>query len=524
MKRVKELPSEVVAIISAGEVIERPSSCVKELLENAIDAGATRIEIELKNGGKSLITVSDNGNGIFSDDIDLILKRYTTSKIENLNDIGRIKTMGFRGEALPSIGAVSKLEIFSRSKDEDVGAFIKMVGGKVVEKGIHQRQIGTTVSVKDLFFNLPARRKFLHSDKAEYQMCLNEIIHHTVSYPEISFHSRHNGKTILKLRSGTLEERIMELYGKEFLDRMVYVEEKNEFVHIYGWISPPNEPEFQSQMLFVNKRSVWHRGIAKVISNKYNFPASEKPAFLLFIEISPDEVDVNVHPSKREVRFYREGNLMHFISDVLDEALKRYGEEVYDLQELKQSEFFVQENRVWQFKDKYIFAQTKRGLLLIDQHAAHERILYDRLREKSEFQSQNLLFPLNITLSPLEVNVLGSVLEHLRNMGFDIKIFSGNTVVVNAIPSVLVNFTENTIQEIIQDIISSGKKRLYKYEETLKSVACKAAIKAGDKLSEEEIISLIEDLFSTTSPYTCPHGRPTFIEIPIEEIDRRFLR
>ena len=524
MRRVRELPPEVVAMISAGEVIERPSSCMKELLENSIDAEATRIEIGLRDGGKSLITVLDNGSGIMSGDIDLILRRHTTSKIENLDDINRIKTMGFRGEALPSIGAVSKLEIFSRNEDEDMGAFIKMVGGEVIDKGVHQRQVGTTVNVKELFFNLPARKKFLHSERAEYQMCIGEVIRCAIPYPEISFLMRHNGKNTLRLRSGTLEERVMELYGKEFLNGMIYIEDKNNLIHLYGWVSQPNESVFPYQMIFVNKRSVWHRGIVKVVSNKYNFPASEKPGFIMFIEIFPEEIDVNVHPSKKEVRFHKEGNLLYFISEVLDEHLKNYVGNIFDIKELKQSEFLVQENRVWQFKNKYILAQIKKGLLIIDQHAAHERILYDRLRNRNEFQSQQLLFPLNINLSPLEMNVLESVLSYLKEMGFVIKVFSGNTIVVNAIPSVLVNFTEGTIQEIIQDIISSNKKRLYKYEETLKSVACKSAIKAGDKLSEEEIISLIEDLFSTTSPYTCPHGRPTFIEIPIEEIDRRFLR
>jgi DNA mismatch repair protein MutL len=524
-RRILELPDKVKSKIAAGEVVEGPFSCVKELVENAIDAESSQITIDVEDGGKRLIAVSDNGIGIHPDDLNMVVKRYSTSKIKNLEDLDLIYSLGFRGEALASIGAVSQVEILSKSSNSDIGKYIKVFNGEIKEEKARQRQRGTSVIIKFLFNNYPARRKFLHSSNAEFRKILGELIPKCICHPEISFVLTHNGKKVIDIPSTTSADRILSILDSNFLSSLLPVksEDENNDIKISGWIQRPELPSNKKYYLFVNKRNVWDGKIFKLIKDIYTPFTDENPSFILFIDIPANMVDVNVHPTKKEVKFHKEQLVMSIMKRTLNEAIgidSNYRAELFSFQK----DFLFEgdsKSKFWQLHDSYIVAQTNAGLVIIDQHAAHERILYDNFKNDDTFSTQSLLFPIQVKHTPLEMLKLKELKDDLEKLGFVFRIFSGNVVMWEGVPSVLAEINEEKIRGILEDL---SREKETTIDSLLKSISCHLAIKAGEALSVEEMENLVNLLFSTDKPFRCPHGRPVLFEISLKDIEKKLLR
>ncbi len=585
-------------------MVDRPSSVVKELVENALDAGATEITIIVKDGGKSLIQVVDNGSGMSESDAILSFERHATSKISTAEDLHRIETLGFRGEALASIASVSMVELKTRTPEEPEGTFLRLEGGvvKALEKvAWHQ---GTSLAVKNLFFNTPARRKFLKTDNAEYRHILTVVNRFLLSYPEIEFLFYKNDQQIFHYPAQSLEERIVALFGEKYAGNLIPVDFSFGGSTITGFVG--NMDLFRGargyQYLFLNRRYILNKSLNYAVSMAYGtmLPQGNYPFYVLNLEIDPEEVDVNVHPSKIEVRFEDERRLFRQVLTAVKEALNsadavpvlRAPEEPAEFFEppVRQAQkpfrppetgsqelhfpFDFQKGRaepepadilpkrpeppeapeapeppsppptgraqirqqlyrpsrgeqvsVWQLHNKYIFSQIKSGLIVIDQHLAHERILFERAMEnfnKRPPASQQLLFPQTVELSPEDYEILKEMNFYLKKIGLLVKDFGGRTVVIEAVPTNIRGNEETILREIIDDYKNNSDRDIR--EKVAASFACKSAIKAGDPLTQEDMLALIDGLFATKNPYFCPHGRPIIVTIPLEELDKRFLR
>jgi len=524
-RRILELSDKVKSKIAAGEVVEGPFSCVKELVENAIDAQSSQITIDVEDGGKRLIGVSDNGMGIHPDDLSLVAKRYSTSKIKDLEDLDLIYSLGFRGEALASIGAVSQVEILSKSLNSDMGRYIKVFNGEIKEEKARQRQRGTSVIVKFLFNNYPARRKFLHSSNAEFRKILGEILPKCICYPEISFVLTHNGKEVINVPSTTSSDRILSILDQNFLSSFLPIKFENleNNIKISGWIQRPELPSQKKYYLFVNKRNVWDGKVFKLIKDFYTPFTDENPSFIIFIDIPADIVDVNVHPTKREVKFQREEIVMSTLRRTLNESIGVDSDYRRDLFSFQKDFLFEgdSKSKFWQLHDSYIMAQTNAGLVVIDQHAAHERILYDNFKNNETFNTQSLLFPIQVNHTPLEILKLEELKDDLKRLGFVFRVFSGNTVMWEEVPSVITEINEEKIRGILEDLSQEKETSI---DGLLKSISCHLAIKAGDSLSVEEMENLVNLLFSTDKPFRCPHGRPVLFEMSLGDIEKKLLR
>ncbi len=524
-RRILELSDKVKSKIAAGEVVEGPFSCVKELVENAIDAQSSQITIDVEDGGKGLISVSDNGMGIHPDDLSLVIKRYSTSKIKDLEDLDLIYSLGFRGEALASISAVSQVEILSKSSNSDMGRYIKVFNGEIKEEKNRQRQRGTSVVIKFLFNNYPARRKFLHSSNAEFRKILGEILPKCICYPEISFVLTHNGKKVINVPSTTSSDRILSILDESFLSSLLPIKFKNveNNITISGWIQRPELPSQKKYYLFVNKRNVWDGRVFKLIKDFYTPFTDENPSFIIFIDIPADIVDVNVHPTKREVKFQREETVMSTLRRTLNETIGVDSDYRRDLFSFQKDFLFEgdSKSKFWQLHDSYIVAQTNAGLVVIDQHAAHERILYDNFKNNETFNTQSLLFPIQVNHTPLEILKLEELKDDLKRLGFVFRVFSGNTVMWEGVPSVITEINEEKIRGILEDLSQEKETTI---DGLLKSISCHLAIKAGDSLSIEEMENLVNLLFSTDKPFRCPHGRPVLFEMSLNDIEKKLLR
>jgi len=524
-RRIIELSDKVKGKIAAGEVVEGPFSCVKELIENAIDAQASQITIDIEDGGKRLISVSDNGIGIHPDDLSLVIKRYSTSKIKSLEDLDSIYSLGFRGEALASIGTVSEVEILSKSSHSDTGRYIKVFNGEIKEEKARQRQRGTSVIVKFLFNNYPARRKFLHSSNAEFRKILGEVLPKCICYPGISFLLTHNERKIIDAPSTTSSDRLISILDENFISSLVPIEFENveDNITISGWIQRPELPSQKKYYLFINKRNVWDGKIFKIIKDFYTPFTDENPSFILFIDIPADLVDVNVHPTKKEVKFHRENIVMSTLKRTLNETVGVDSDYRAELFSFQKDFLFEGDNKskFWQLHDSYIVAQTNNGLVVIDQHAAHERILYDNFKTNETFSTQSLLFPIQVKHTPLEMLKLEELKEELKRLGFVFRVFSGNTIMWEGVPSVLTEINEEKIRGILEDLSQEKETTI---DSLLKSISCHLAIKAGDPLSIEEMENLVNHLFSTDKPFRCPHGRPVLFEISLSDIEKKLLR
>lgn len=597
--RIHILRSDLANKIAAGEVVQRPASAVKELLENSLDAGAHSITVIIQDAGKALLQVVDDGEGMSHEDALLAFKRHATSKISTAEDLERITTLGFRGEALASIGAVAQVELKTRTESEDVGTSVRVEGDDVKEVTRVACEKGTSVSVRNLFYNTPGRRNFLKSQQTERKNTTDVITRMALSFPEVSWKYISDDETLLTLPPASFEDRVRDIVGKKQFEQLVRVKEKTEYLTLDGFIGRPDfvRRNRTEQLLFLNRRFIVNRAINHAVFQAYEhlLVKGSFPFFVLNLSIDPHNVDVNVHPSKMEVKFENESNIYRFVLSVvrrtlaandlvptmemisgdstgMPDARLRFGpappptaQEVmgipgqFDLDQLfrrnrmsaegvavdsfapvlQRTDRVVpqgpsleapQEGRaIWQVHNKYILSQIKTGIMIVDQHVAHERILYERVLanfENNMPSSQQLLFPQTVELTPGDYSLAKDLQPHLETLGFVLKPFGRNTMVIEGIPAdVRVGSERKILQELLDEFRNNEHHTTMDARDNLaKSFACKAAVKAGDRLSSQEMISLIDQLFLTTMPYVCPHGRPVVIKISIDELDKRFGR
>ncbi|MCK5594707.1 DNA mismatch repair endonuclease MutL [bacterium] len=566
---IKILPEHVSNKIAAGEIVLRPASVVKELVENSIDAEATRITINIKAGGQKLIEVTDNGIGMNSDDAVLALERFSTSKIRNADDMRGISTLGFRGEALPSIASVSKLELITKSKDKHLGFLIKTVGGRIEKSQVTGCADGTTVRVEDLFFNTLPRRKFLKSESTEMSHILNVVTFEALVKPDIYFKLVRDRRELINIvPSHNLLKRITSLFGEQVSNNLLPIQGGNDLLNIYGFVSKPEETRANrnSQLIFINKRCAGNKSISHSIYEAYHtlMPRGRFPVVFIFIDTPPAAIDVNIHPTKDEVKFFKE-NLVHTLvkeaisqalnsSDLshglfalehevakteqeheIKEAIGRYmakqkpHEQVSELDFLKANKTSISPKYIQVF-ETYIIAQLDEYVVIIDQHAAHERIVYEKLikaHSLSRIESQGLLIDATLDLSYRQTLILEKYLDYFKSLGFQIEPFGKNAFSIHSIPAILKKADPaRVISDVLDEIIESEKAKTIEdiTEELIKLIACHTAIRAGAKLQKEEAESLLHQLFNMQNPYTCPHGRPTMIKLTKHELEKKFKR
>jgi DNA mismatch repair protein MutL len=594
MNKVHRLDEGTVTKIAAGEVIERPASVVKELVENSIDSGATRIEIEIKNGGRQLIKVTDNGQGMDREDAVLAIERHTTSKIVESDDLWKIKTLGFRGEALPSIAAVSIFEIVTKTANNELGTLVEVRGGflqKVKDVGAPD---GTTIKAQELFFNTPARFKYLKTIPTEAGY-INEIIARlALGYPEISFRLQHGEYELLFTPgNGDLYETVVAIFGKDIAKEMILVSYEESTFKITGYIGKPSiaRNNRNYEVFFVNRRYFHSRTLSAGVEKAFHtlLPIARYPFVILYVEIAPDLVDINAHPTKMEVRFSNDADLFKAAYNSIRKTLKdscllsewiapeedftavvipenrpipepaaktmeityqemkpvsEVQEQISVISEQLTAEMDYQVNEASVktiFNDKsyyvfpkallntYIIAQDEKGLLFMDQHAAHERILFEQYMNKTnEFLgTQALLIPETVNLNHAQYKVVSDRLSAFTDLGFELEAFGGQTIIVRGVPLTLINM--NYCQIIIDFADQYINFETFKDPSEIKesfitTMACRTAIKAGDNLNLLEMESLVKDLFRCDNPYTCPHGRPTVFRMNYEELAKKFLR
>ena len=583
MGKVHRLPEDLANQIAAGEVVERPASVVKELVENAIDAGARRIAIHVELGGKKQVRVEDDGEGMTPDDARLAIERHATSKIRRADDLAAIRTMGFRGEALPSIASVSHFALRTRARGESSGTEIRVNGGAVgsaVEIGAAE---GTTIEVNDLFYNLPARRKFLKSDGAESAQVSRIVTQLALAHPEVGFTLTSAGRTVLQCPpAGSLRDRLYQLHG----DRADLVEIRKEAggLRLVGFVAALAEqgPTRGAQNVFINRRIVKDRTIAHAIIDAYSQASIKErsPEVHLFIEMNPEAVDVNVHPTKAEVRF-REQSLVHeVVRRALMDALGQSGAPQLQLQpevvapriptamalpgaltgaypsrwvpdavRLKPDTTYAPEAPdalqapeahqaptikpmipLGQFRDTFIIAVDDEGVAIIDQHVAHERVLFERVMERltaGPLESQQLLIPLVLELPASAHQTLVARAAELQRFGFEIESFGGSTVKVTAVPALLDRAEcEKAIVELAGDL--EGLDRGAEVQDALQRIAattaCHAAVKANYPLTYEKMMHILDELRATAYSTVCPHGRPVMLRLTRREIEKNFDR
>jgi DNA mismatch repair protein MutL len=610
MSKIRVLADHVANQIAAGEVVERPASVAKELVENSIDAGSKRITIEIEAGGRRLLKVSDDGEGMVRDDAVLAFERHATSKIRVTEDLAAIGTLGFRGEALASIASVAKVELTTCTEDAKAATRVTIDGGRMrdVKDAAHPR--GTTIAVRDLFFNIPARRKFLRSEATETYHLTNLVTHYALAHPEIAFTFVNNGREVVRATPAKdLRERAYQIFGSEFLDNLLEVNLGDATVaRVTGYVSAPRDRRTSrdSQYLFVNRRFVRDRMLGRALSEGYRsiLPYGVYPAALLFIETPLEEVDVNVHPAKTEVRFRRQAAVADVVREAVRAALasasyvpppeppkipeptmtataavssippqpriefvpppppprvpiEPSGEEIArDLEVMLQSvtksvpsaplpplnsaEKLAREvtpeslnaniRPLGQLEESFIIATDDEGLLLIDQHVAHERVLFDKYRAleaERRSESQQLLVPETFDLTPAQAAVFDDLAPELEQYGFELMRLSGRTVAIKAVPADLPSSeARNMLFELLETVDAEKKSsaRETVRDEIAASLACHAAIKVNMPLAPEKMRWLIDRLLQTSSPTTCPHGRPVILRLSMRDILKGFHR
>jgi DNA mismatch repair protein MutL len=592
--RIQLLPSDLINQIAAGEVVERPASVVKELVENAIDAGATVIDVILENGGKKLIEVRDNGSGMGHDDAILALERHATSKIRGFDDLAQVHTLGFRGEALPSIASVSRFTLTTCAADSDSAIEIEcdpLTGARTTRPAARDR--GTTISVRELFENVPARRKFLKSADAEFRAIVTIVSSYALPLPSRAFRVEHNGRTVVDLPpAATMRERVIQIVGDESARYLEEIDATIEHVHAAGFVTRGLRfGSRRNQFFFVNGRLVKDRVLTHAANRGAEaFDFDGHPAIVLFVGVDPEFVDVNVHPAKTEVRF-RDSGIVHVAveqgikralggaeegSDLLqpaapppslapssgpsplfapqryDDAAAGYRPEFTPLFQrqsvvqppLREQTALIdapaisgetapqlgdlQGRVIGQYRMSYIVIDTPTGLRLIDQHVAHERVLYDRYFDRAAANapvSQQLLTPILYESGATESALLESHLEELRAVGFEMERFSGNVFAIAAVPSELVKKDVDAFLRKLVDASLEDRSHLqHLREKVCASLACQAAIKVHRPLSGEEMARLTAELLDSSNPYACPHGRPIIVDIRHLDIEKHFHR
>jgi DNA mismatch repair protein MutL len=558
--KIRRLDPEVVKQIAAGEVIENPSSVVKELIENSIDAGATEIDVEIEGGGLECIRVTDNGEGMERDEIPLAVERYTTSKIRDTEDLRRIRTLGFRGEALYAIATVSKLTIKSRTEKELEGWEGYFEGGKLVEMKPCSHPVGSTVECKNLFFNLPVRRKFTGSPKQEARRVIEVVSTYVLAHPGCGFTLSIDGETVINVPPAqSRRKRIEDLYGPDFVSDMLPLDYSNGRMAIEGFVSRPDKLKGSvvTQHIFVNGRRVKDDKIRSAIYRGYG-ETKGHPQFLIFLDVLPSELDFNIHPQKSLVKFSPSlkifEKVLKAVKRSLDSEREPYGEkggkertflrilepsprfesvkggrqlEFGELEREREEEgeplreVYLPQSLI-QIHNSYIFVQVKSGFLIVDQHAAHERIIYEKLKNRKA-KTQILLFPYVVNLTPLQFKTFGSFEPLFLSFGFKIRRLSGRSIVIEGIPDVFKGLEKDDFIEILEELTET-KSLPDKFHNLLKTIACKAAVKSGDPLTVEEMNRLLDELFACENPFFCPHGRPAVIKTTLEELERKFGR
>ena len=607
MPAIHLLPDLLINQIAAGEVIERPASALKELLENSLDAGASEIAVQLEGGGVKLLRVRDNGKGIAKEDLPLALQRHATSKIASLDDLQRVASMGFRGEALASMAAVAHLSLTSRTVHETHGWKVDALNGIVGEPAPASHAPGTTVELRDLYFNTPVRRKFLKSEATEFAWCEEAFKRIALSRPDVAFSLQHNGKTIWQLassplpqegeglgerarekaevRAGTLN-RISAILGEEFGHAAVPVEHRAANLSLQGLAALPaySRSSRDAQYFFVNGRFVRDKVASHALRQAYQdiLHHQRHPAFVLFLELPHHQVDVNVHPAKSEVRFRESQGVHQFIFHTLQQALSAsmaentatsattssllaresreegakqsrptyqqpisfsaaQSQAAYKLWEeaavvrdqgtaVPQTEAHPLGFAVGQLSGIYILAQNAQGLIVVDMHAAHERIVYERLKaalDEKQIATQPLLIPLTFAAEALDIATVEEEQDALKMLGFDIAPISTRTLAVRAMPAMLrQSHAEAAAREVVHELREFGAARTLteRRNELLATLACHSAVRANQQLSIPEMNALLREMEQTERAGQCNHGRPTWFQISLDELDAKFMR
>jgi DNA mismatch repair protein MutL len=553
---IQVLASDVVSKIAAGEVIERPASVVKELVENSLDAGATEIAIESQVGGVELIKVSDNGTGIPQSELELAFHRYATSKISNLDDLEKISSLGFRGEALPSIAAVAEVEILTQTPSEAVGSYMHLTKGEVVRKESHARPKGTTVMVRRLFRYFPARLKFLKSVNTENSHIAHLVSQYALAFSEVKFSLVVDKRqTLHTTGNGDLREVVSELYGSEVAQRMLKVEQNDALTKVSGLISPPSLARSNRNYLsfFVNRRWVHSPLLTRATEEAYRglLMDGQHPIAVINVSLPAQELDVNIHPAKAQIRFCHEQTVFGSVQKAIEQALARTpiasskpvpfsvssgqwqsprmimdNEPVFAVAQLPTLELPVL-RVLGQLANTYIIAEGPDGLYLIDQHAAHERILYDRFLTQwaqKQVEIQGLLQPITIEFSPREEETMRVNRQPLAEFGFSIEPFGNRSYLIRAIPALAAGANVIEMISALLDSLASRESLIPWEEKIAESLACHSAIRAGQQLRSEEMRELIKQLEQTKQPRACPHGRPTMIHLSAHQLEREFRR
>jgi DNA mismatch repair protein MutL len=606
---IKLLPDSVANQIAAGEVIQRPASAVKEMLENAIDAGATRIRLLVRDAGRTLIQVMDNGSGMSENDARMCFERHATSKISSADDLFALRTKGFRGEAMASIAAIAQVEMQTRLHDREVGLLLRIEGSRVVAQEPCQCAPGTSIAVKNLFYNVPARRNFLKSDAVEMRHITDEFVRVALPHTDIEFTLHHNDEEIFNLKPSNLRQRIVALFGPAFNERLVPLSEETTIANLSGFIGKPQfaRKTRGEQFFFVNGRFIRSTYLNHAVTSAYDELVAEKahPAYFIFIDVAPSSIDINIHPTKTEVKFEDEKSVYAILRSTVRLSLGRYNiaptldfnqetafnvslpprniqivqpelpirhrpvmptaedarprersigmekwerpassdwQKLYDGLEVSDKETITEhrisrqetlltetetDKRPVQLHQRYILSTIRSGIILIDQRRAHQRILYEKAIQGLAMRQpalQQQLFPITIELSPSDAATLTNLLDDLRIMGIEAEPFGGNAFVVQALAPFI---AEDSVLDVIDGIISefreSGAAGGNKKQERLAmSLARNAAIPHGRNLITEEMTSLIDELFGCDQPYAAPNGKPTMINLSLEEIGKRF--
>ncbi|MBU2589208.1 MAG: DNA mismatch repair endonuclease MutL [Nanoarchaeota archaeon] len=563
---IKLLEDTIINKIAAGEVIERPASVVKELMENAIDAKATIIEIDVKNYGKDLIRVVDNGLGMNKEDTELSIQRHATSKISSEEDLTSINTLGFRGEALASIAAVSKMTILTKEKDKLEGFKISLEGGDIITKGTIGCKTGTTIEVQDLFFNTPARLKFLKTESNELKNIVDIVSRYALFYNNISFKLIHNGHLLINTNSSeNALNNIISIYGSETSKHLMNVNYENNSIKISGFISKPSllKPNKSFQNIYVNGRYVKNETMQEALYDAYHslLFVNMHPVTILNIEINPKEIDVNVHPTKDLVKFAEATKIYDAVFNALRKTLQENNlitdythvdqqmtfsgkrETFNQIRELGsngiQSQLMVEEKKILsklpnmrllgQIAKTYFLAESQEGFLIIDQHVVQERILYEKFMKQllnNNVARQVLVKPELIELSPEEKIIVLEKIQELNSLGFELEEFGGNSFMLRVVPTLFNKVqTKDLLLSVLHEIQESKRSSLNDIQESIITrMACRASIKAGDNCSIPQMEMLLEQLDKTELPWTCPHGRPIIIKFSKDEIEKMFKR
>jgi DNA mismatch repair protein MutL len=612
------LPENIANQIAAGEVIQRPASAVKELLENAVDAGATEIKLILQDSGKALVQVIDNGSGMSDTDARMSFERHATSKIQTIDDLFHIRTMGFRGEALASIAAVAQVELKTKRADDEAGTYIEIENSLVKRQELIAMANGTSIAMKNLFFNVPARRNFLKSNAAEMRHIVDEFTRVALSFPHVFFSLIANGQQVFHLEAGSLKQRIIQLLGHSYNAKLVSVKEETDYMNIYGFVGKPETAKKTrgDQYFFVNNRFIKSAYLNHAVMNAYQemIAGDSFPMYVLFIDLEPTQVDVNVHPTKQEIKFEDEKIVYAFVQAAVKHALAQFSvtpaldfdldSSIQQLPSVQQPfteerksaatstsifkgftekhqahfiepgrtaelrnwrDFFessesavtshqpaagslqvnvekegspltihhspltIGDSRFTQLHSQFILAETESGFILINQQAAHERVIYERLGEAMSgavSTTQRSMFPVTLDLAQADCVLLEELMNDLQQLGYLIEPFGKNTFVIQGTPADVEQGNEKTIIEKLLEQYKhfSSELKFSKREKLVRSLAKQEAIKPGQQLTEKEMQALVSDLFRCKQSNSSPDGKPTYLEFKMEQLEKMFGR